>query len=433
MSQSTAIAAVTQTLAALLEAVLQAEDASYKVSTLPPDRSNAEIQQPNRLNLFLFQVFPNAAWRNADLPDRTRPGEQGRPPLAINLSYMLTAYGDPGPEGHDHRILGLAMQFLNDHGLLMRDDIRNAFPGSGLEEQIERVRITPRVLSLEELVRMWGTFMTQYRISVAYDVSVVLIDSTAAGAAALPILRRGGQDQGVFAEAGLPPFLTRALPPELLRRGLQTVYQPAVRLGEALALEGERLPQENVLLQVRCPAWEPRWAGIAGLSAGDRPNTLQVVLNDPPIETDPPPGPVVPLAWAPGVYTASLLLRRPGLPDVPSNAVPFALAPQVTVNPTNAAPGDLDLTVSCFPPPRAGQHAYVLLTGREPLVPKSLIPPAGAGQPAQFTFEVPALTAGEYLVRLRIDGVDSMPYTVVKVVGKPPQLDYDPAQKVVIA
>jgi hypothetical protein len=100
MSQSTAIAAVTQTLAALLEAVLQAEDASYKVSTLPPDRSNAEIQQPNRLNLFLFQVFPNAAWRNADLPDRTRPGEQGRPPLAINLSYMLTAYGDPGPEGH---------------------------------------------------------------------------------------------------------------------------------------------------------------------------------------------------------------------------------------------------------------------------------------------------------------------------------------------
>jgi hypothetical protein len=275
--------------------------------------------------------------------------------------------------------------------------------------------------------------MTQYRISVAYDISVVLIDSNVTGAAPLPVLRRGDQDEGVYGEAGLLPFLTRALPPEMLHRGLQAIYQPGILLGETLTLEGERLPLDNMLLQVRGPSWEPRWAGISQLTAGSRPNSLQVVLADPPTETDPPPGATSPLVWAPGVYTAALLLRRPGLPDVVSNVVPFVLAPQITVDPKHAAPGDLDLTISCFPPPRASQQAFILLTGRDPLAPASLTPPAAAGDPARLNFQVPGLTAGEYIVRLRVDGVDSMPYTVVKEPGKAAQLNYDPDQKMVIA
>jgi hypothetical protein len=432
MSKPSAIAAVTQTLASLLEAALQVEDASYTVSTLPPDKSNAEAQNPNRLNLFLFQVVPNAAWRNTNLPDRTRPGEAGQPPLALTLSYMLTVYGEPGTDRKEHRILGLAMQFMHDHPFLMRQDIIQFFTGSDLEGQIDRVRIVPRTLSLEELVRMWGTFMTQYRLSVAYDVSVVLIDSTAGGAAGPPILKRGDQDSGVFSEAGLPPFLTQVLPPEMLRRGSQITYQPAVRLGETLTIEGERLPSENLILQIRSSFWEPRWAGITNLTPANRANALQAVLADPPTEIDPPGGAAPPLVWAPGVYTATLLLRRPDLPDVVSNAVPFALAPQVTVNPNNAAPGDLDIMVSCLPPPRPEQHAFMLLTGHDPGAPVSLTPAPGPGQPATFTFHVAGLSAGEYLVRLRIDGVDSLPYNVVTKPGQPPSLEYDPAQKVVI-
>ena len=46
MSKSTAIAAVTQTLSALLENALQVEDAAYTVSQLPPDRSNATRHLP---------------------------------------------------------------------------------------------------------------------------------------------------------------------------------------------------------------------------------------------------------------------------------------------------------------------------------------------------------------------------------------------------
>lgn len=430
MTTPDGIAAVTQTLVSLLEAALQAENSSYRVSTLPLDKSNEDTQPPNRLNLFLFQVQHNAAWRNTPLPDRSLGGEPARPPLAVNLSYFLTAYGDVAAEPTEHRILGLAMQYLHDHPLLMRQDIANAFPNTGLEDQIERVRITPRSLSLEELLRAWGAFMTQYRVSAAYDVSVVLIDSAVSNPPGLPVLRRGDADRGAAAEAGLPPFLSRVLPPAMLRRGTQVIYQPAVRLGESLTLEGDRLPQDNVLLQIRSPTWEPRWAGLV-LQASTGTGTLQAVMVDPPPEPDGPGG--APLAWSPGVYTAALLLRVPGTPDVVSNAVPFALAPRVTVDPTNAAPGNLNLTVTCLPPPGPHQHTVALLSGRTPIAPAAVTPPGGAGEPASLHFTVPGLTAGSYVARLRVDGVDSLPYGVVLVPGSPAQLEFDPAQTVVVA
>ena len=45
-------------------------------------------------------------------------------------------------------------------------------------EQIERVRITPQPLSVDELSKLWTAFQTHFRISAAYQVSVVLIEST---------------------------------------------------------------------------------------------------------------------------------------------------------------------------------------------------------------------------------------------------------------
>jgi hypothetical protein len=47
-----------------------------------------------------------------------------------------------------------------------------------LHEQVERVRITLQPLTLEEVAKLWNVFQTPYRISVAYEVSVVLIEST---------------------------------------------------------------------------------------------------------------------------------------------------------------------------------------------------------------------------------------------------------------
>jgi hypothetical protein len=432
MSRPNAIAALTHTLSSLLEAMLQAADPSFRVTTLPPDKSNAETTPANRLNLFLFQAAHHAGWRNADLPDRTRPGEAGNPPLALTLSYLITAYGETGPDMKDHYILGLAMQFFHNHPVLNPDDVRNLAPGSGLEDQIERVRFIPRTMALEELVKMWGAVQTQYRISAAYDASVVLIDPAPSGAAPAPILHRGDQEQGVIDFAGLPPALNRILPPELLRKNGQPIYPPAASLGQTLTLEGERLPATGTLLLVSTPAWQGRRASLAPLAPGPRPDALLAVLADPPVEDNPPAVVPAPLAWAPGIYSAALVVRKTGTPDVVSNLVPFTIAPQVTLNPLNAAPGSLDLQVSCTPAPRAGQNAFLLLTGRDPLEPSGMTNPVQPGDPAVYTFHLTALTAGQYLARLRVDGVDSLPYRVVTVSGVK-QLDFDPNGKLTIA
>src|SRR5262249_24002682 len=161
-------------------------------------------------------------------------------PLAVNLTYMITAYGEATPDTKDQRILGRAMQVLNEQPFLPRDEISAHFPGTGLEDQVESVHIRPKDVTLEEMSRLWSAFMTQYRTSAVYDVSVVLIDNDVTDPTGPPVLRRGEDDPGVFTKAGLPPLLTRAVPPELMRRARQVINQPAVEVGQVLTFEGER-------------------------------------------------------------------------------------------------------------------------------------------------------------------------------------------------
>lgn len=433
MSTPAAIAAVTRTLAGVLEAGLQDIDASCRVTTVAPDRANLEAQIPNRLNLFLVQPFHNAALRNANAHAAHRNGASARPPLAINLTYMITAYGEATPETKDQRILGRAMQLLDEHAALLPQDVRDHFPGSGLEDQLEGVRITPRDVSLEEMSRMWATFMTQYRTSAVYDVAVVLIDHDDVAPSGPPVVRRGEDDPGVFTSAGLPPLLSAATAPELTRRGRQAIHQPAVRVGETLTLEGDRLGAAGAVVEVRTPRWGTRVATLTDLRSGPD-GTLQVTLADPPPEPDPPPG-ATPLAWAPGVHTVTLAVRPAGRPPVVSNAVPFALGPSVAVA-TSGGAAALTVTVDCLPAPADGQSVQLLLSGLAPLSPSQTDPPAGPGQPARLTFTPqpsPALASGsEHLAILRVDGVDSMPWRTRAQPGGATALEYDPAQQVTV-
>jgi hypothetical protein len=171
MSSPTAIAAVTATLRHLLDRGLGADYPGTRVTTRPPDKAR-DNSAGNQVNLFLYHTLPNAAWRNRGLPDAAGPA-----PLALNLYYLLTAYGqnDDDADPTSHRLLGEAMHILHDHAVLDPVAIREALPGNDLHEQAERVRITLQPMSLEELSKLWSTFQTQYRITAAYEVSVVLI------------------------------------------------------------------------------------------------------------------------------------------------------------------------------------------------------------------------------------------------------------------
>jgi len=195
MSNALAIAAVTATLRALLIRKLGIPG----ITAQSPDKARPASASGDQVNLFLYQTMPDAAWRNMDMPRQLKAGETGQPPLPLILSYLLTAYSDDADDVKSQILLGRAMSALHDHPLLdaaeIKDATQNAAADSDLHEQLERVRITLLSMPLEELSKLWTAFQAPYRTSAAYQVSVVLIESTRPAKTPLPVLERGKGDR----------------------------------------------------------------------------------------------------------------------------------------------------------------------------------------------------------------------------------------------
>ncbi len=86
----------------------------------------------------------------------------------------MTAYGQGDDGRWSHQLLGEVMSAFHRHAVLDKDKIIQ-LDGSDLHEQTEPIRITPHPLSLEDMSKLWNILQTPYHISVAYQVSVVLI------------------------------------------------------------------------------------------------------------------------------------------------------------------------------------------------------------------------------------------------------------------
>lgn len=214
MSTALAIASVTAVLKDLLHNGLIDHDlvssvGDVKVSALPPDRIDVtETNGASHLNLFLYQATPNIGWRNVGLPSRNSNGQRlTNPPLALDLHYLLTAYG--AKDLHAEILLGYAMQLLHETPVLTRDAIRTALKPptvvdaggdlpaemrslfeSELSEQVEQIKIVPQAINFEELSKLWTAFQARYRPTAAYQASVVLIESRQSTRNALPVRAR---------------------------------------------------------------------------------------------------------------------------------------------------------------------------------------------------------------------------------------------------
>src|SRR5262245_1242480 len=129
MSNPHAVSAVTAVLRRLLENMLAEADVASaigpaNVSILPPDRVTPPNQNdPNQLNLFLYQTLPNTGWSNAAWPVRDSDGfRTGAAPLALNLRYLLTSYG--AAPYNAEVLLGHAMQTFHEFSVVPRDLIQ---------------------------------------------------------------------------------------------------------------------------------------------------------------------------------------------------------------------------------------------------------------------------------------------------------------------
>lgn len=425
MSSTWAIAAVTAMLRNLLLSKMPQLDSvlqDFSVTTRTPDVARKTLTGTS-LNLFLYGTAVNAAWRNQDpLPSHGGPGN---PPLALNLHYLVTAYGrdDTDQDAVSHRVLGAAMAVLHDHSVLDAGDFASALPNSGLEDQAERIRITPLPLGVDELSKLWTAFQSNMRVCAAYEVSVVLIDSQAPTRAPLPVLARGANDEGVHSVLGAAPLVERMLPPR---------SQAAARQGETVLVEGSSLTAAGTVLRFTSlwspPApLQPLPPSVLAPVAGPDPGQLAVAL--PELAGDP-------LAWGewvPGFYQVVAVTPQSGLPPLVSGAVGLALAPTITLSPhapsTVAVGGTVTLTCS----PRIGDgQSIVVLCGEISVAPATVVNPAPgdpgfASTPTTVTFQVPNVGAGRHPVRLRVDGVDSIPVTFTGAVPA-----FDPAQQVAV-
>jgi hypothetical protein len=210
------------------------------VSVATPDQVlQLNGQESSQINLFLYLVSPNPGWRNAMLPSRDASGRHRltNPPLALDLHYLLSVYS--GDDLHSEILLGYAMQLLHERPVLTREMIRTALnpspavgaqlppalralSASGLEDQVEQVKITPQNLNTEEISKLWTATQSHFRPTAAYIASVVLIEAAQPARSLLPVLTRGRIDPATGRETGvsvvpdvLPavPMLTAVVPP----------------------------------------------------------------------------------------------------------------------------------------------------------------------------------------------------------------------------
>ncbi len=115
---------MTKALAQLLQSAVGAAVSGAHVVTRRP---GSDIANTDRIvDVFLYQITPNAALRNSDLTNRNPRGEAvKRPATAVDLHYLFSFYGD-GDSYAAQRMLGAAVIALLAEPGLSRERIVSA-------------------------------------------------------------------------------------------------------------------------------------------------------------------------------------------------------------------------------------------------------------------------------------------------------------------
>jgi hypothetical protein len=377
VSDYRAVAAVTATLQNMLQASVAAAVPGAIVKTgrpagMPSTTSTGEV------NIFLFQVTQNAAFRNADLALRRSDGSLIRAPqVALDLHYLISFYGDD-IKLVPQLLLGVTAATLHAYPHPRPEDLPgfamgNGHPlaGSGIEQQMDRLRFAPLTLTHEELSKLWSVFFqVPYTLSIAYLCSVVLIEADLTPQPSMPL--RG-------AAFTVQP---QTLPPQVDQVSPQVVSLE----GDArITLRGRNLRGDDI---VRIGEREvaPESATVTMLSVA-LPGDLRA-----------------------GVQTVQVIRRANGAASSP---VAFVVRPAVAGEVRFTAEGEETsgptVLARVIPPVGPGQRAALLLNetgapaGRPPRG-YSLNVRTGGGD---LAVPVPGVEPGTYLVRVEVDGIAS--------------------------
>lgn len=183
MSQYPVIHAVDETLRSLIADHLDTTskqiltEPALQISFKPPHRLITDnTPTKTHLSLFLYRVVENGEVKNRSLEQKNGDRLQ-YPPLALNLFYLITPLikdneNDEEAPKNAHKLLGKVMQIFYDHASVKGTDLKGL-----LQNTAEEFRIILNPISMEDMTKLWSSFMRPYYLSVSYEVKVVYIDS----------------------------------------------------------------------------------------------------------------------------------------------------------------------------------------------------------------------------------------------------------------
>src|SRR5829696_2811529 len=192
MSDFKAIGGVSATLRTLLNDRMElpsgvsVSDFLVTISTPRPEGQDDQQVEKARINLFLYRTNENGYLKNQEVPGEGHPAAYGHPPLSLDLYYLITAYGTTMAQENfvdetaAHFLLGSAMRVLHDVPVIteqLKTSTDQPVLHESLRGQFENVKLSLESITLEDRSKVWTALTLPYRLSAAYIVSVVQIES----------------------------------------------------------------------------------------------------------------------------------------------------------------------------------------------------------------------------------------------------------------
>lgn len=409
MSNFQAIGGVSETLRTLLRDRMEMPTGvlNVPVTILPPQEDqDGDAAEDPQVNLFLYRVTENGSLKNQEIPGSGHPAAYGHPPLSLDLHYLLTAYGttleeDFFKESRAQDLLGSAMRVLHDFPIVT-EQLLTVRPPAGqvmlhtsLRGEFERVKITLDPINLEDLSKIWTALTLSYRLSAAYTVSVVQIESQRPRVFPRPVGELPAQGPRVYAL----PFSGVRIDEIRVQWGAAGPEKtfPYARIGDRLILIGRGFGTTSTRVIL-----------------GDVDATASVTrLQDARIELTVPDVPALRTGPLPVRVVRDLLLGEPPLAHrgFQSNTCVLMLVPHISSLLPDLAAAPRTLEVNGTRLFDASEECLAIVGAH---VIRSL--DYTVVTPTQIAFDLPAsVGTGDHLVRVRVGGAESVDDQVLSI------------------